>query len=297
SGGGGDCGGGGGGAAAGAPVAAVATGKVATPALAVTATAAATRRMTRAASSSAVASLAGPAEAVDDGGRPEAVGGCTEAELNGRGTQPRAARLLVVCSKYDTGYDDPRLGCMFLDRALSGARAVQVLGRLNRPAPGLGKGTALLGVVDFVNSAGQLREAFEEFIDVTHLHTGKHARRLRQERQLERALSRILEGLQPAADRAAALAAAASAAAAVAATGPGGRGGGAAATSSSPAGGGGGGLMAMGAGEMAAVAALHMAPEGRRALEADLGLYVSLAGSLRVEMAELPAAFASSLLA
>ncbi|GFR44824.1 hypothetical protein Agub_g6163, partial [Astrephomene gubernaculifera] len=124
----------------------------------------------------------------------------SEAELNGRGTDPRVARLLVVCSKYETGYDDPRLGAMFIDRPLSGSRAVQVLGRLNRPAPHLGKRAALVGVTDFVNSAGVLREAFEEFYDVTCLHTGRQARRLQQERQLVRTLGRILEALQPAAD-------------------------------------------------------------------------------------------------
>ena len=50
-----------------------------------------------------------------------------------------------------------------------------MLGRLNRPAPSLGKAPGLLGVVDFVNGVGGLREAFEEFYDVTYLHTGESA--------------------------------------------------------------------------------------------------------------------------
>lgn len=44
----------------------------------------------------------------------------SEAELNVGGVPPGIARLLVVCSKYETGYDDPRLGAMFVDRAMSG---------------------------------------------------------------------------------------------------------------------------------------------------------------------------------
>ncbi|KAG2435439.1 hypothetical protein HYH02_011939 [Chlamydomonas schloesseri] len=205
--------------------------------------------------------------------------GAAAAAAAGGAADPRAARLLVVCSKYETGYDDPRLGALFIDRTLAGSRAVQVLGRLNRPAPGLGKSPALLGVVDFVNGVGGLREAFEEFYDVTYLHTGKHARRLKQERQMERALCRILEALQPAADRAAATAAA-TAAKATAANG----------------GGGSGNLMAMGVREMAAAAGAHLPPEARRALEADLGTYTHLAAALRLELPELPYVFASALL-
>ncbi|GLC56404.1 hypothetical protein PLESTB_001101100 [Pleodorina starrii] len=254
------------------------------------------RRMTRAMSSSAVlgASASEVIGGGDDGGgsggdaaRQPAVQ-VTEADVNGRGADPGAARLLVVCSKYETGYDDPRLGAMFIDRTLSGARAVQVLGRLNRPAPALGKCAGLLGVVDFVNSVGGLREAFEEFYDITTLNTGKHARRLRQERQMERALSRILEALQPAADRAAA----------AAADGGGGAAAGtAAAAAAAAAAVGGGGLLSLGVSEMAAVAGWGLAPEARRALEADVGQYVALAGALRVEMPEMPLPFAAALLA
>ncbi|KAG2423130.1 hypothetical protein HXX76_015515 [Chlamydomonas incerta] len=279
------------------------------------------RRLTRASSSTAVAGLSAAqpqqqqqrSQVKPDAKREDAGTGeeeeaeaaeevvlvpVTEAELNGggggggrgaAGADPRAARLLVVCSKYETGYDDPRLGALFIDRTLTGSRAVQVLGRLNRPGPGLGKAPALLGVVDFVNGVGALREAFEEFYDVTYLHTGKHARRLRQERQMERALCRVLEALQPAADRAAAAAAATAATANGANT---------SATAAAAAGGGGGGnLMAMGVREMAAAAAAHLPPESRRALEADLGAYVSLAAALRLELPELPHVFAAALLA
>ncbi|GIL80968.1 hypothetical protein Vretifemale_10107 [Volvox reticuliferus] len=97
---------------------------------------------------------------------------------------------------------------------------------------------------------------------------------------MERALSRILELLQPAADAAAATAAAPAAATAAGA-------GGTAAT--------GGDLMALSVSEMAALARKGLSPESRRALEADLGQYVQLAEALRVEMPEMPLPFAAAL--
>jgi hypothetical protein len=45
----------------------------------------------------------------------------SEVDLNGRGAHHGAARLLVVCSKFETGYDDPRLAALFVDRPLAGA--------------------------------------------------------------------------------------------------------------------------------------------------------------------------------
>jgi type I site-specific restriction-modification system R (restriction) subunit len=60
-------------------------------------------------------------------------------------------------------------GYLCLRRVLSGARAVQVLGRINRPAPS--KPGCLL-VVDFVNSAGAIREAFGEYYGTTTYCTG-----------------------------------------------------------------------------------------------------------------------------
>jgi hypothetical protein len=57
-------------------------------------------------------------------------------------------------------------------RAMSGARALQTLSRLNRPAPALGKQPCHVLVVDFVNSVGVIREAFEEFFTATTLTTG-----------------------------------------------------------------------------------------------------------------------------
>ena len=96
---------------------------------------------------------------------------------------------------------------------------------------------------------------------------------------MERALCRILEALQPAADRAAAAAAAA------------------AATVTGGGNSGSGNLMAMGVREIAAAAGAHLPPEVRRALESDLSVYTALAGSLRLELPELPHVFAAALLA
>ena len=55
---------------------------------------------------------------------------------------------------------------------MSGARALQTISRLNRPAPELGKRQAHVTVVDFANSVGAIREAFEEFFTETLLTTG-----------------------------------------------------------------------------------------------------------------------------
>lgn len=58
------------------------------------------------------ATPAAAAMVVDDG----VVVSVSERDLNPDGFAPGDARLLVVCSKFETGYDDPRLGAMFIDR-------------------------------------------------------------------------------------------------------------------------------------------------------------------------------------
>lgn len=60
--------------------------------------------------------------------------GCvwTEASLNRRDADLDSAELLVVCNKLETGFDEPRLALMYIDRHLTGARCVQVLSRANR---------------------------------------------------------------------------------------------------------------------------------------------------------------------
>lgn len=96
----------------------------------------------------------------------------TERELNGfseadlpRRFATRQHRVLVVANKYQTGFDQPLLCAMYIDRPLEGVQAVQTLSRLNRP-----HGTAQKPVfaLDFVNDA-EVLDAFARFFDGTSL--------------------------------------------------------------------------------------------------------------------------------
>ena len=73
--------------------------------------------------------------------------------------------ILVVAEKYQTGFDQPLIHTMFVDKKLKDIKAVQTLSRLNRTCPG--KDDTL--VIDFVNTAEDIQEAFKEFYDVTIL--------------------------------------------------------------------------------------------------------------------------------
>ena len=74
-------------------------------------------------------------------------------------------RFLIVADKFQTGYDEPLLHTMYVDKILSGGKAVQTLSRLNRAHP-LKHDTFVL---DFVNDAETIREAFEPFYRTTIL--------------------------------------------------------------------------------------------------------------------------------
>ena len=73
--------------------------------------------------------------------------------------------ILVVAEKYQTGFDEPLLHTMFVDKKLKDIKAVQTLSRLNRTCAG--KDDTL--VIDFVNNAEDIQEAFKPFYDVTVL--------------------------------------------------------------------------------------------------------------------------------
>lgn len=73
--------------------------------------------------------------------------------------------ILVVAEKYQTGFDEPLLHTMFVDKKLSGVKAVQTLSRLNRTAPG--KNDTF--VLDFVNSVEDIKGSFEPFYEETVL--------------------------------------------------------------------------------------------------------------------------------
>ena len=78
-------------------------------------------------------------------------------------------RLLVVANKFTTGFDQPKLTAMYVDKKLQGVQAVQTLSRLNRAANDLGKKTEDLFVLDFFNSVSDIKEAFDPFYTATML--------------------------------------------------------------------------------------------------------------------------------
>ncbi len=74
-------------------------------------------------------------------------------------------RILVVADKFQTGFDEPFLHTMYVDKKLGGVRAVQALSRLNRTKRGK-SGTVIL---DFVNDAEEIRESFQPYYQTTFL--------------------------------------------------------------------------------------------------------------------------------
>lgn len=70
-------------------------------------------------------------------------------------------RVLLVAEKYQTGFDQPLLHTMYVDKRLAGIQAVQTLSRLNRTHP-LKNDTFVL---DFVNDPGEIEEAFRQYYD------------------------------------------------------------------------------------------------------------------------------------
>lgn len=78
-------------------------------------------------------------------------------------------KILVVANKYLTGFDQPKLTAMYVDKKLQGVLAVQALSRLNRAANKLGKKTEDLFVLDFFNSTEDMKDAFDPFYTATSL--------------------------------------------------------------------------------------------------------------------------------
>ena len=101
---------------------------------------------------------------------PDTGASLTESGMNGFPESETAIRfatpdhhILVVAEKFQTGFDQPLLHTMFVDKKLSGVNAVQTLSRLNRTAPG--KDSTF--VLDFVNEASAIETAFEPFYDAS----------------------------------------------------------------------------------------------------------------------------------
>ncbi len=78
-------------------------------------------------------------------------------------------RLLVVANKYLTGFDQPKLCTMYVDKKLQGVMAVQALSRLNRASDKLGKKTEDLFILDFYNKVEDIKDAFDPFYTSTTL--------------------------------------------------------------------------------------------------------------------------------
>lgn len=100
----------------------------------------------------------------------------TEAEMNGfpeGKTKDKfntdEYRLLIVANKYLTGFDQPKLCAMYIDKKLTSVLCVQTLSRLNRSAPKLGKKTEDLFVLDFFNNVDDIKDSFDPFYTSTTL--------------------------------------------------------------------------------------------------------------------------------
>lgn len=96
----------------------------------------------------------------------------TEATLNGFPSsqipdkvQQDPYRFLIVADKFQTGYDEPLLHTMYVDKALSGIKAVQTLSRLNRAHPQ--KHDTF--VLDFYNDSETIQKSFEPYYRTTIL--------------------------------------------------------------------------------------------------------------------------------
>ena len=74
-------------------------------------------------------------------------------------------QILLVAEKYQTGFDQPLLQAMYVDKKLDGVQAVQTLSRLNRIAPG----KSAPFVLDFVNNPEDIGDAFAPYYDQTQL--------------------------------------------------------------------------------------------------------------------------------
>lgn len=74
-------------------------------------------------------------------------------------------KVLLVAEKYQTGFDEPLLHTMYVDKPLSGIKAVQTLSRLNRTCPG--KDDTF--VLDFVNEPEDIQASFQPYYESTSL--------------------------------------------------------------------------------------------------------------------------------
>ncbi len=95
----------------------------------------------------------------------------TEAKLNGFSEKQLPEKfeteynILLVAEKYQTGFDQPLLQTMYIDKQLSGVKAVQTISRLNRMHTGKDE----TFVLDFVNDYETIKESFQPYYEATTL--------------------------------------------------------------------------------------------------------------------------------
>ncbi|MDY0364580.1 MAG: DEAD/DEAH box helicase family protein [Arcobacteraceae bacterium] len=100
----------------------------------------------------------------------------TEDEMNGFASKDISDKfdtdeykILVVANKFLTGFDQPKLCTMYVDKKLQGVLAVQALSRLNRASSKYGKKTEDIFVLDFFNCIEDIKESFDPFYTSTTL--------------------------------------------------------------------------------------------------------------------------------
>jgi type I restriction enzyme R subunit len=105
----------------------------------------------------------------------------TEATLNGFPSsiiadkiKEEPYRILICADKFQTGYDEPLMHTMYVDKILSGVKAVQTLSRLNRSYPD--KYDTF--ILDFTNDPDTIRKAFEPYYRTTILSQETDANKL-----------------------------------------------------------------------------------------------------------------------
>ncbi len=105
----------------------------------------------------------------------------TESELNGFAETELPKQfdgddfhILIVAEKYQTGFDQPKLCAMYVDRKLGGLQAVQTLSRLNRTMQGKEK----TFILDFQNTQDEIREAFAPYFEATEIEAASDANQI-----------------------------------------------------------------------------------------------------------------------
>jgi type I restriction enzyme R subunit len=108
-------------------------------------------------------------------------GPVSEASLNGFASSEITSRIqedpyrfLICADKFQTGYDEPLLQAMYVDKVLGGIQAVQTLSRLNRAAPGKKR----VFILDFQDNAAAVEAAFTDYYKTTLLSEATDANKL-----------------------------------------------------------------------------------------------------------------------